>query len=138
MRPKMRRATALLLGPRRDALSGVSTHVSLLLKSRLAQEFALIHFEVGGEGRNEGALGRAARLIVSPVRLAAAVLARRAVIVHLNTALTVRAYWRDLVYAIVAKLCGAKVLRSEERRVGKECRSGWSSYHETNKSTVEW
>src|SRR5207248_5445046 len=124
-------ATALLLGPRRDALSGMSTHVSLLLKSRLAQEFALIHFEVGGEGRNEGALGRAARLIVSPVRLAAAVLARRAVIVHLNTALTVRAYWRDLVYAIVAKLCGAKVLyqvhggalpRSEERRVGKEWR----------------
>jgi len=110
MRPKVRRATALLLGPRRDALSGVSTHVSLLLRSRLAQEFALIHFEVGGEGRNEGALGRAARLIVSPLRLAAAVLAHRAVIVHLNTALTVRAYWRDLAYAIVAKLCGAKVL----------------------------
>jgi glycosyltransferase involved in cell wall biosynthesis len=107
---KVRRATALLLGPRRDALSGVSTHVSLLLTSRLAQEFALIHFEVGGEGRNEGALGRAARLIVSPLRLAAAVLAHRAVIVHLNTALTVRAYWRDLAYALVAKLCGAKVL----------------------------
>src|SRR5436309_10780038 len=98
MRPKVRRATALLLGPRRDALSGVSTHVSLLLKSRLAQEFAVIHFEVGGEGRNEGALGRAARLIVSPVRLAAAVLARRAVMVHLNASLTLRAYLRYIVF----------------------------------------
>jgi len=110
MRPRVQRATALLLGPRRDALSGVSTHLSLLLTSRLAQEFALIHFEVGSEGRNEGALGRAARLIVSPFRLGVAVLAHRAVIVHLNTALTVRAYWRDLAYAIVAKLCGATVL----------------------------
>ena len=110
MKPRVQRATALLLGPRRDALSGVSTHLSLLLTSRLAQEFALIHFEVGSEGRNEGALGRAARLIVSPFRLGVAVLAHRAVIVHLNTALTVRAYWRDLAYAIVAKLCGATVL----------------------------
>jgi len=110
MRPKVQRATALLLGPRRDALSGVSTHLSLLLGSRLAEEFALIHFEVGSEGRNEGALGRVVRLIVSPFRLAAAVLAQRAVIVHLNTALTLRAYWRDLAYAIVARLCGATVL----------------------------
>lgn len=110
MRPGVPRATALLLGPRRDALSGVSTHLSLLLASRLAEEFALIHFEVGSEGRNEGALGRLARLIVSPLRLAAAVLAHRAAIVHLNTALTVRAYWRDLAYAIVARLCGATVL----------------------------
>jgi glycosyltransferase involved in cell wall biosynthesis len=30
--------------------------------------------------------------------------------VHLNTALTPRAYWRDLVYMVVAKLCGALVL----------------------------
>jgi glycosyltransferase involved in cell wall biosynthesis len=110
MRPRVQRATALLLGPRRDALSGVSTHLSLLLTSRLAQEFELIHFEVGSEGRNEGALGRAARLIVSPFQLATAVLAHRAVIVHLNTALTWRAYWRDLAYAIVARLCGATVL----------------------------
>ena len=28
-----------------------------------------------------------------------------------------------------AKRSGAKVSRSEERRVGKECRSRWSPYH---------
>ena len=108
--PAARRPVALLLGPRRDALSGVSTHLSLLLTSQLAEEYALIHFEVGSEGRNESPLGRAVRLIVSPFQLAAAVLRHRAVIVHLNTALTVRAYWRDLAYAIVAKLCGAHLL----------------------------
>ena len=29
----------------------------------------------------------------------------------------------------VADTCGQPVLRSEERRVGKECRSRWSPYH---------
>src|SRR5438309_7120214 len=28
------------------------------------------------------------------------------------------------------------ILRSEERRVGKECRSRWSPYHEKKKSTT--
>ena len=32
--------------------------------------------------------------------------------------------------AAVAVLCGAAaIVRSEERRVGKECRSRWSPYH---------
>ena len=106
----MRRPVALLTGPRRDALSGVSTHLNLLLTSRLADEFALVHFEVGSEGHCETALVRAVRLIASPFRLGAVLLARRAAIVHLNTALTLRAYWRDLVYAIVAKLCGARLV----------------------------
>ena len=104
------REPVMLLGPRRDALSGVSTHLSVLFSSRLAQEFALIHFEVGSEGRNEGSIARLLRLISSPFRLATAIVGQRAVVVHLNTALTPRAYWRDLAYMIVARLCGARVL----------------------------
>jgi glycosyltransferase involved in cell wall biosynthesis len=106
----MRRAVALLTGPRREAPSGVSTHVNLLLASGLARDFELLHFEVGREGRDEGPLGRAARLLASPFRLAQLLLARRAALVHFNTDLTVRAYWRDLVYVIVARLCRARVL----------------------------
>ena len=104
------REPVMLLGPRRDALSGVSTHLSVLFSSRLAQEFALIHFEVGSEGRNEGSIARLLRLISSPFRLATAIVGQRAVVVHLNTALTPRAYWRDLAYMIVARFCGARVL----------------------------
>ena len=33
------------------------------------------------------------------------------------------------VSAVAAKKTPATVLRSEERRVGKECRSRWSPYH---------
>ena len=106
----MSRPVALLTGPRRAALSGVSTHVNLLLGSTLAQTFRLVHFEVGREGRSEGRLARARRLLASPLRLARAVMRHQAAIVHLNTALTPRAYWRDLVYMIVARLCHARVL----------------------------
>ncbi len=106
----MRRPVALLTGPRRAALSGVSTHVELLLRSELARSFDLIHFEVGREGREEGRLARIVRLAVSPFRLAWEVLAHRAAIVHVNTALTPRAYWRDLMYMTVARLCRARVL----------------------------
>ena len=36
-----------------------------------------------------------------------------------------------LAVACIASLngCGSKFNRSEERRVGKECRSRWSPYH---------
>ena len=106
----MRRAVALLTGPRCTALSGVSTHVELLLRSELALAFTLIHFEVGREGRDERLPGRALRFLVSPFRLAWQLLAHRAAIVHVNTALNLRAYWRDLVYMLVARLCRARVL----------------------------
>src|SRR6185295_12816621 len=105
-----KRPVALLLGPQLDALSGVSTHLRLLLGSRLAEDFSLVHFQVGSEGRNERGAARMTRLRASPFRLAAAILGRGAAIVHLNTGLTPRAYWRDLLYMVVAKLCGARVL----------------------------
>ena len=106
----MKRPAVLLLGPSRDAISGVTTHVNSLLDSRLAGEFALEHFQVGSEGRSEGALGRLLRFVGSPFTLAFAVLRRGAAVVHLNTSLNAKAWWRDLVYLLVAKACGARVV----------------------------
>jgi glycosyltransferase involved in cell wall biosynthesis len=106
----MRRPAVLLLGPSRDAISGVTTHVNSLLDSRLAGEFALEHFQVGSEGRSEGPLGRLLRFVTSPFTLAFAVLRRGAAVVHLNTSLNAKAWWRDLVYLLVAKACGARVV----------------------------
>jgi len=106
----MKRPAVLLLGPSRDAISGVTTHVNSLLDSRLAGEFALEHFQVGSEGRAEGAVARWLRLAASPFALAAAVLRRSAAVVHLNTSLNAKAWWRDLVYLLVAKACGARVV----------------------------
>lgn len=101
---------AILLAPARHAISGVTTHLNLMIGSRLAQDFALIHFQVGSQGRDEGVAGRAWRLVSSPLILALRILLAKADIVHINSALNRRAWWRDLGYAIVAKLCGARVV----------------------------
>src|SRR2546429_98634 len=44
--------------------------------------------------------------------------------------LQVRKYAHDFADEIISKLTGGSPsVRSEERRVGKECRSRWSPYH---------
>jgi glycosyltransferase involved in cell wall biosynthesis len=106
----MNRPVVLLLGPHRAAVSGVSTHLNLLIDSTLGDDFDLVHFQVGSEGREEGALGKLLRLIASPFTLAATIVFRHVSIVHLNTSLNPRAYWRDLAYLFVAKALGARVL----------------------------
>lgn len=103
-------SVVLLLGPDRAAVSGVSTHLNLLLESDLARHFHLRHFQVGSEGRHEGGVGRLLRLAASPFALAATLVAERVDIVHLNTSLNRRAYWRDLAYMLVARLCGSRVV----------------------------
>jgi glycosyltransferase involved in cell wall biosynthesis len=118
------RPVALLLGPSRETISGVSTHVALLLGSPLAAEFSLAHFQVGSEGRNEGLLGRLVRLATSPFALGAEIARCGAAIVHLNTSLNARAFWRDLAYLMVAKLCGARVVYQVHGGALREFASG--------------
>ncbi|HYC36431.1 MAG TPA: glycosyltransferase family 4 protein [Usitatibacter sp.] len=100
----------VILGPDLAAVSGVSTHVNMLLHSSLADEFELVHFQVGSEGRDEGPIGRALRLAFSPLALFFTILFRHASVVHINTSLNRRAYWRDLAYLAVAKLLRARVV----------------------------
>jgi len=106
----MKRPVVLLLGPSREALSGVTTHVNSLFGSRLASSFRLAHFQVGSEGREEGVLAKLWRFLASPLELAAAIAREGADIVHINTSLNAKAYWRDLAYLAVAKLAGARVV----------------------------
>jgi glycosyltransferase involved in cell wall biosynthesis len=100
----------VLLGPSREAISGVSTHLNALFGSRLAAHFELVHFQVGAEGRNERAPGKLWRFLTSPFALAAAVVRHDAGLVHINTSLNAKSYWRDLAYLLMARLCGARVV----------------------------
>lgn len=106
----MNRPVVLLLGPHRAAVSGVSTHLNLLMDSTLAEDYEVVHFQVGSEGRDEGALGKILRLAVSPFFLAASIVFRHVSIVHVNTSLNRKAYWRDLAYLFIAKALGARVV----------------------------
>jgi glycosyltransferase involved in cell wall biosynthesis len=100
----------LLLGPDRGVISGVSTHLNLLFGSELARRFELRQFQIGSEGREEGRLGTLARIVASPFQLAAEFARSGAEILHVNTSLSPKSYWRDLMYVAVAKLCGARVV----------------------------
>lgn len=106
----MKRAAVLLLGPDRVTIGGVQTHLNVLLDSGLAQRFDMAQFQVGSAGRGENVLGLVARLLTSPFLLAAAIVRSGAGVVHVNTSLDARAYWRDLLYVLAAKLCGVRVI----------------------------
>ena len=102
--------TVMLLGPSKGAVSGVSTHLNQLFHSPLAQEWRLLHFQVGSEGREEGRARKLLRFAFSPLQFAWVLLRQRPQIVHLNTSLEPKSYWRDIVYLLVAKLARRRVL----------------------------
>ncbi len=100
----------LLLGPSLDAVSGVSTHLNQLFGSELADEFTLNHFQIGSEGRQEGKAQKLARFLFSPLALAVHIITTKPDIVHLNTSLEPKSFWRDAAYLLVAKLLGKRVV----------------------------
>lgn len=104
------RTVVVILGPALSAISGVSTHLKLLLGSSLSRDFSFSHFQVGSEGRRESLPGRLLRLMISPLALALRIFRSGASVVHINTSLNRRAYWRDLAYLLVAKMCAARVV----------------------------
>jgi hypothetical protein len=59
------RPAVRVLGPHRASVSGVSTHVNTLLASGLADDFSLIHFQVGSEGRTQMGIACRGRIAAS-------------------------------------------------------------------------
>ena len=100
----------LLLGPSLTAVSGVSTHLNQLLASDLSQNFSIYHFQVGSEGRQEHTIGKLIRLLLSPVGMIRAIKFYDPSLVHLNTSLDKKAFWRDLAYLFTAKLLKRKIV----------------------------
>jgi len=99
-----------ILSPALDAVSGFSTHVNMLFDSPLQRDFDLIHFQVGSEGRRETVWQKLWRAISSPAALALFLVRRRPDIVHINTCLAPKAYWRDLAYFLVARVMGRRIV----------------------------
>jgi len=100
----------LLLGPARTAPSGVATHLNQLFSSALSERFRLSQFQVGSEGRRESAAGTVLRLLFSPLALMVRLLRTRPRIVHINTSLDFKGYWRDLAYLGVSKALARRVV----------------------------
>ena len=110
MRQRPDRHKVLLLGPSIAAVSGVSTHVRQIMASSIAVEFDLEHFQVGSEGRYETGVAKFLRFLLSPIFLVIIIVRRRTEIVHINTSLNFKAFWRDFVYLLLVKLLARKAI----------------------------
>ena len=106
----MAKPKVVLFSPSLNTISGVSTHVRMLLASDLARNYELLHFQVGSEGRRENALHKLLRFAFSPLLFGLFLLRTGAAAVHINASLDPKAYWRDLAYSLVARLLGRRVV----------------------------
>ncbi len=102
--------TVMLLGPSLSAVSGVSTHLNQLFHSRLAEEFHLLHFQVGSQGRSESTTQKVVRCLFSPAQFLWQLIRYNPQIVHLNTTMDFKGYWRDLAYLIIARALRKKIV----------------------------
>ena len=111
----MPRRSILICGPPPTAVGGGPTHMRNLWASPLATEFELVLFETGSRGtespaRDEPVAAMLWRLFSSPFALAAVLASRRPAVVHLNTSVDPRGFWREVLHLIIARLLGCKVL----------------------------
>ena len=86
-----------------------------LLASRLADRYELVHFETGSRGaespaKDEALLRKVVRIVRSPFALAWAIVHTRARVVHINSVLDHKGFWRDIVYVLVSRSFGCRVL----------------------------
>lgn len=105
----------LLFGPQLSAVGGGPTHMRNMLSSSLSDRYDLVHFEIGSRGREspaseEGAIAQIMRLVWSPVLLIWRIIRLRPALLHLNTSLNHKAFWRDLGYLMLGKLFRRKVV----------------------------
>jgi glycosyltransferase involved in cell wall biosynthesis len=86
-----------------------------MLASPLAARFDLVHFECGSRGaespaKDEPIAAKLLRLSISPFTLMARIVRLRPQVVHINSALDHKAFWRDCVYLLICKLFARKVV----------------------------
>jgi glycosyltransferase involved in cell wall biosynthesis len=98
----------LLFGPQLSAVGGGPTHLRNLLASSLSERYDIVHFEIGSRGREspaseEGVLVRLPRLLWSPFLLVWRILTARPEVLHINTSLNHKSFWRDLGYLLIGR-----------------------------------
>lgn len=107
--------TILLCGPPLSAVGGGPTHIRNMLTSPLKDRYRLVHFESGSRGaespaKDEGVLAKTFRIFTSPFSLGWQIIRFCPAVVHLNSALDHKGFWRDTVYLLICKLFRRKVV----------------------------
>lgn len=102
--------SVLHCGPSRTAASSVSTHLNQIFRSSIPNKYSVVQFPVGSEGRDEVGWRKSIRLLSSPIALTMAIVRHKAQIVHPDTFIDAKAYWKDLTYMCVSKFLRRKVV----------------------------
>lgn len=106
---RVARPKIVLVGPPLSAIGGVTEHLKQLLDSKLAEEFSLLYFEAGSP-HDETLWQKLWRLISRPVAFFLYLCRHKPAIVHINTGLDSKAFWRDLTFLAAAKLLQQKIV----------------------------
>ena len=93
----------LITAPDASAVSGITTHVSQLLRSPLQDSFNLGHFRAGGEGLGESKLRRLLRRLSTPLAWALRLVRDGRPLVHINTSLDRNGLARDGLLLLIAR-----------------------------------
>lgn len=109
-----RKPTILVCGPSPAAVGGGPTHMRNLWASPLTSQFNLVHFETGSRGsespaKDESVFAMLLRLICMPFALASALARLRPAVVHINTSVDPRGFWREWLNLMVCRLFRARV-----------------------------
>lgn len=100
----------LLVGTHRAIPSGVSTHINQLNDSSLSNDFLIDNFTVGSRRFDESKLSKLYRHVTSPALFAWKLIRFKVDIVHLNTSMDFKGFFRDAVFLIIAKILHRKVV----------------------------
>ena len=126
------RKTILIFGPPFSSVGGVVDHVRTLLHSPLRDTYNLIHFTVGS--KKGTSLVMPFRIILRVFILVFLFLKKRVDVVHINTSLNFRAFWRDAFFLLVIKCMRRKVLFQIH---GGKLDEFWSTYNRFFKLMVK-
>lgn len=132
-KPTVDRATILLCGPPLTAVGGGPTHLRNMLASPLGRQYTLVHFETGSRGsespaKDERAWSTLSRLVVSPFVLTYRLLRLRPAVVHINSSLVPKAFWRDCAYVFISRWLGYKsVVQFHGGSIDLVIRGQWSA-----------
>jgi glycosyltransferase involved in cell wall biosynthesis len=106
----LNKKSVLVLGPSLNVIGGVATHLKQIFSSKLSYEFNFIHFQVGSEGRKENFFTMILRLAFSAIALIVTIFSIKPCIVHLNTSMDSKAFWRDILYLLIFKIFDIKII----------------------------
>jgi len=107
---QQQKITVTLLGPSLTGVGGISTHTKQIFYSVLAEELHLIFFQVGSEGREESVLLKLMRYISSPIEFFWLLFKSKPQIIHVNTSICFKGFWRDLAYLCIARIMKKRII----------------------------